>query len=173
MTTWEALEVLPPDVKPGEDRQPDRAPPRMMHDQRQRDPHMAIDVFLLGRSRRGIVMHSRPFDFRSVTFGGRIVDGEEHVAGGTLVEMALAKNPPQQLVRDPLGIASHAAQEVIIRFVVGTDPRTAKPRRDGAATDGKQHPERTTTNRQRFRPSNPAESQSAHSASSLGHGKSL
>ena len=100
---------------------------------------MAIDVFLLGRSRRGIVMHARPFDQRPVAFGGRIVDGEQHMARGILVEIGLAENPAKQLVRDPLSVASHAAQEVIIRFVVGADSLAAQPRRDGAAPDGEQH----------------------------------
>ena len=62
-------------------RQRQGTPPRMSQGQRNRDPHVSVEKRLIGRTRRGIVMHIRALDLRAVPLGGRIVDHQQQPLG--------------------------------------------------------------------------------------------
>src|SRR5690606_12274195 len=70
--------VLPANIQPREDRQPDGSPTVMTKNNRQRNPHMSIAEGVAAGTGCRVVMNACPLDLRSVTFGGRIVDRQQH-----------------------------------------------------------------------------------------------
>ena len=124
------------DVEHGPQRQGHRAPPRMPHGQRERDPDVAVEILLVGRTGRGIVMDVGPFDLRPVTLGRRVVDDRQQPIG----QRQGPQHQNQQPRGDRFALASEAGQEVIIVREVGADAGGSQPRRDGATPVGKEDP---------------------------------
>jgi len=95
---------------------------------------MSVQVRLIGRAWRRVVMDVRPFDLWPVPLGGRIVDHQQQTIG--------QRQGPQyqshQLRGDRFALASHRCKEVIIVLVVVADAGGPQPGRHGTPTAGKQ-----------------------------------
>ena len=107
---------------------------RMPHGQRERHPDMSVEILLVGRSRRGIVMDVGPFDLRTVPLGGRVVDDRQKPIG----QRQGPQHQKQQLGGDGFGLASECRQEVIIVLEVVADSGGPEPSRHGSSPVGEE-----------------------------------
>ena len=106
----------------------------MPHHPRQRDPNVAIDKLRTGRPRGRVVMHTGPFDLRSITLAGRVVHGQQNATvGGDDLHSAAQHDRGQRL-----DLASHSKDEVIIVLIVLAKFAGPQPTRHGAASRGEQ-----------------------------------
>ena len=122
-------------VEHGSQRQGHGAPQWMTQRQRDRDPDVAIKIFLVRRSRRGIPMNVGSLDLRTVAFRRRIVDHHgQPIWQGNGVEHEHEQPPCYRF-----GLVSEGRQEVIIVLEVVADPSRAQPRGDGAPSSSKQN----------------------------------
>jgi len=108
---------LSANIQHGPQWQSHRASQGVTQSQRQRDPDVAVQELLVGRSRCRIVMDVGSFDMRPVAFGRRIVDDQQH-AWGQRQSLQKQKYQPRS---HRFGLASEGCQEVIIVLVVETD----------------------------------------------------
>ena len=106
----------------------------MPHRQRKRHPNMPVEIFLVGRSRRRVVMDVGPFDFRTIAFGGRVVDDHQQPIG----KRQRPQEQKQQLGGNRFGLASEWCQKVIIVLEVGADSGGSQPGGHGSPSVGEE-----------------------------------
>ena len=126
---------LPTHVEHGQKRQGQRAESRMPHGQRERHPDVPVEIFLVGRTRRGIAMDVGPFGHRAIPFSGRVVDHRQQ----PIRQRQRAKPQDQQPAGDDFGLASECRQEVIIVSEVRADPCGSEPSGDGPSPSGEEY----------------------------------
>ncbi|MCY2953621.1 MAG: hypothetical protein NTU53_16825 [Planctomycetota bacterium] len=80
---------------------------------------MSVEELGVGGPGSGVVVNTRPLDFRAIAFGGRIVDGEEPTG---LVGKVVPEQEKQSRGQR-LGFASHGGDEVAIVGEVAGDSR--------------------------------------------------
>ena len=95
---------------------------------------MPVEVFLVGRPRRRVVMDVGPFDFWTVSFGRRVVDDRQQPIG----KRQRLQQQQQQLGGHRFGLASECRQEVIIVLEVGADTGGTEPRCHGSSSVGEE-----------------------------------
>ena len=78
---------------------------------------MSVEEFLVGWSRRGIVVDAGAFHTRAVTFGGRVVESEEQA----LARAYHRQHATEQAHGDPADATTEAAKEVVMRAEVIPD----------------------------------------------------
>jgi hypothetical protein len=106
----------------------------MEDDPGQADPDVAIEEFLLGRSRRRVVVQASALDVATIALGGAVVDGEEQrPVGGKPVE-----GVAEQQAREEVGVASQGRQEIVVSREAVADVGGTEPTGDGAATFGEE-----------------------------------
>ena len=105
----------------------------------QADPDVAIEEFRPGGPRGWVVMLAGAFDMWPVPLGGRVVDAEDQRRARTVAREPL-KEDAEKRPGDRQGLASDAAEQVVI--VLGVAPRAtgAQPTGDGAAAAGEEQP---------------------------------
>ena len=106
----------------------------MPHGQRDGHPDMPVEVFLVGWSRRGVVMDVGPFDLRTVPLGRRIVDDRQK----PIRQRQGPKHQNQQLGGDGFALASECRQEVKIVLVIVADSGGPEPGRHGSSPVGEE-----------------------------------
>ena len=103
---------------------------------RQRDPHVSVAERVAGRPGRGIVMGPGPFDLRSVAFGGRIVDHQQHARKFVQRLLVDQRQHPRSQVEPP---PPDTLEKVVETPKVVGDAGRAQPAGDRAASAGEQH----------------------------------
>ena len=103
--------------------------------QRQSDPDVSIQILLVGRAGRGIVMDVRPFDLGPVPLGGGVVDNRQQTVG----QGQDPQHEQKKLRGDRTGLASEWGEEVIIVLEIVADSGGAEPTGDGPPADSKQY----------------------------------
>jgi hypothetical protein len=98
----------------------------------ERYPDVSVEILLVGRPRRGIVMNAGSFHVGPVSLGRGIVDDHKQSIG----QRQDSQHQEQQLGRDGFGLASKCGQEVIIVLVVVGDAGRPQPGRHGSASVG-------------------------------------
>ena len=93
VTLGQLGDVLGADVEQGTQRQCQGIPGRVANQPGQRDPDVAVDELLAGRSRRGVVMDAGPLHLGSVACGWGVVDGKEQVVAGKTTHQRLEDEP--------------------------------------------------------------------------------
>ena len=107
----------------------------MPQGQRQGDPDVSIEILLVGRAGRGIVVDVCPFDLRPVPLGGGVVDDRQQPLGQ-------GQGPQQKqkkLCSDRFGLASKGGKEVIIVGEVVANTDGAEPSGHGATPPGEEN----------------------------------
>jgi hypothetical protein len=120
------------DVEHGPQRQRQSAEARMPHGQREGHPDMSVEIFLVGRSRRGVAVDVGPFYLWTVSLGGRVVDDRQNPTG----KRQGTKRQNQQLRGNRFDLASKCRQEVIIVLEVVADSGGPKPSSYGSSPVG-------------------------------------
>src|SRR5262249_46251604 len=130
-------DILGPDVQVREDRQADRPPARVPDQPGQADPDVAVEELGPRRPRGGVVMLAGALDVRPVSLGGRVVDGEDQRRARPIAREPLGEET-EQGAGEGRGLASDAAEQVVIALVIAAYGATAKPAGDGAAAAGEE-----------------------------------
>jgi len=105
----------------------------------QADPDVAVEELGPGRPWGWVVMLAGALDVRPVPLGGGVVDGEDQRRTRSIAWESLEEDA-EQGSGDRWGLASHAAEQVVIAFVVAPRAAAAQPTGDGAATAGEEQP---------------------------------
>src|SRR5262249_41855248 len=132
-------EILGSDVQVREDWQGDRLPAGMANQPGQSDPDVTVQELRPGRPRGGVVMLAGALDVRPVPLGGGVGDGEEQWRALRIGWEPLEEDA-EQGSGDHDGLASGAAEQVVITLVIASGGAGPQPTGDGAAAAGEEQP---------------------------------
>ncbi len=132
-------DILGPDIQVRDDRQADGPPERVSDQPGQRDPDVAVEKLRPGWAWGGVVMLAGTLDLGPVPLGGRVVDGEDQRRTRLLAREPLHQDAKQG-AGNGWGLATDAAEQVVITLVVAPHGAAAEPTGDGASAAGEEQP---------------------------------